>query len=321
MVIREAPVKVRVSGLSKSYGELKALAEVSFVVRQGEILAYLGPNGAGKTTTINILCGLLARDGGEVSVCGVDVARDPVFVKSRIGVVPEETNLYPELTCRRNLEYLGELYGLARVARKRRALELLDLFGLTEKAAVPFRTLSRGMKRRLTIAAALVHCPEIVFLDEPTVGLDVPSARALRTLIREINRDGATVLLSTHNLAEAEVLCDRVLILVKGHVVAEGTGAEIRQRVERARTVSVAFSGDASSESLRGGCPSVRSAINVDGKWRLEVDDLHAAVCDLVAFADERCLRILELDTAGVTLEEAFISILDDNVREAEVGS
>jgi ABC-2 type transport system ATP-binding protein len=321
MVIGEAPVKVRVTGLTKSYGELKALAGVSFVVRQGEVLAYLGPNGAGKTTTINILCGLLDRDGGEVSICGVDVARDPVFVQSRIGVVPEGSNLYPELACRRNLEYLGELYGLARVARKERASELLDLFGLGEKAAAPFRTLSRGMKRRLTVAAALVHHPEIVFLDEPTVGLDVPSARALRALIQEINRDGTTVLLSTHNLSEAEALCDRVLILVKGRVVAEGTGAEIQQRVERARTVSVAFSGDASAESLRGACPSVRTAAHVDGKWRLEVDDLHTAVCDLVAFAQQRTLRILELDTAGVTLEEAFISILDDNVREPGVGS
>jgi len=317
----DAPAKVCVSGLSKSYGTLKALAEVSFVVRQGEICAYLGPNGAGKTTTINILCGLLPRDAGEVSVCGMDIARDPVAVKQRIGVVPEESNLYPELTCRRNLEYLGELYGLQRSARKARAAALLETFDLTEKAAAPFRALSRGMKRRLTVAAALVHSPEVVFLDEPTVGMDVPSARALRGLIREINRGGTTVFLSTHNLAEAEALCDRVIILSKGRLVAEGTAQEIRQRVEKARCLSVVLSAEISAESLREGCPSVQGAVHTDASWHLEVDDLHTATSELVSFAEKRNVRILEINTMGVTLEDAFITLLEGESRRAEGGA
>ncbi len=316
MATSEATIKVRVSGLCKSYGELKALNDVSFTVHQGEVFAYLGPNGAGKTTTINILCGLLPRDAGEVSIGGADVERDPVFVKERIGVVPEESNLYPELTCRRNLEYLGELYGLPHAARKAGVAELLETFGLTEKAAAPFRALSRGMKRRLTVAAALIHSPEIVFLDEPTAGLDVPSARALRALIREINRDGTTVFLTTHNLAEAEALSDRVLILVKGHVVAEGTAAEIRRRVEEARILSVVFSGEVFEQSLCDGCPAIRSAVQADGKWRLEVDDLHAAVCELAAFAQQRNVQILEVNGASTTLEDAFMSLLESNARE-----
>jgi ABC-2 type transport system ATP-binding protein len=218
----DADTVIQVQELSKSYGETHALEAVSFTVRRGEVFGYLGPNGAGKTT-VNILSGLLKGDTGEVRIHGLDITRESVAVKQRIGVVPEESNLYPELTCWRNLEYLGQLYGLSRLARRTRVSDLLEIFDLSEERAVPFRALSRGMKRRLTVAAALVHSPEIVFLDEPTAGLDVPSARALRGLIQATNRDGTTVFLTTHNLAEAEALSSRVLVLVRGHVVAQAT--------------------------------------------------------------------------------------------------
>ena len=236
----EASIAISVSSLSTSYGQMQALDQVSFSVRQGEIFAYLGPNGAGKTTTINIISGLIPRDAGKISICGADVASDPVFVKSRIGVVPDESNLYPELTCRRNLEYLGELYGLPRAMRKRRAADLLGQFDLASRAVMPFRALSRGLKRRLTIAAALVHRPEVVFLDEPTVGLDVLSARALRELIREISRDGTTVLLTTHNLEQGLEMCDRAAILNRGKVAWEGprSGIDLVEMKEIYRSVT-----------------------------------------------------------------------------------
>ena len=317
----EGQIEVQVSGLSKSYGGLKALSEVSFSVRQGEIFAYLGPNGAGKTTTINILCGLLPRDRGDVSVCGMDVDRDPVAVKQRIGVVPEESNLYGELTCLRNLDYLGELYGLPRAARRARAAELLDVFDLSDKADAPFRTLSRGMKRRLTVAAALIHSPEVVFLDEPTAGLDVPSARALRALIKRINRDGATVFLTTHNLAEAESLCDRLLILVKGRVVAQGTADDIRERVDEAKSLSVVFSAEVAEAALCELCPAVRSARRVDMAWRLEVSDTHDASAQLLAFAEKQGIRVLEFSTLGASLEDAFMVLVKDDSRAPEVNS
>ena len=309
---------LRVRGLCKNYGPTRALDGVSFDVRAGEFFGYLGPNGAGKTTTINILGGLHPRDGGEVAVCGSDIARDPVAVKRQIGVVPEESNLYPELTCRRNLEYLGELYGLSRAARGRRAEELLAAFDLSGRAKAPFRALSRGLKRRLTVAAALVHSPRVVFLDEPTAGLDVPSARALRDLLRELNRDGTTVFLTTHNLAEAETLCDRVLILVEGRVVTEGTAAEIRQRVAEARTVCVVFSGPVEARSLREACPSVRSAGLADGTWRLEAADTHAAVAEVVAFADRQGVRVEQIDSTAASLEEAFMALLTGDKGEED---
>ena len=141
---------IEVRGLCKSYGETRALKDVDLTVGKGEIFGYLGPNGAGKTTTVNILCGLLYRDAGEVTICNLDIERDPVPVKQLIGVVPEESNLYPELTCRRNLEYLGELFGLSSTARRKKAGDLLEIFNLADRGTTPFRALSRGMKRRLT---------------------------------------------------------------------------------------------------------------------------------------------------------------------------
>lgn len=317
MTADDASPIVSVSNLTKHYGTVAALQDVTFAVRPGEILAYLGPNGAGKTTTINILCGLLRRDSGEVKICGAHIGRDPVAVKRQIGVVPDASNLYPELHCRRNLEYLGELYGLSRTDRRRRAEELLKTFGLSDKAATPFRALSRGMKRRLTVAAAFVHAPRVVFLDEPTSGLDVPSARALRALIHDLNRDGTTVFLTTHNLAEAESLCDRIIILVKGRVVAEGTAAEIRQRAAQVRSLSVCLSGEVTEAALCKACPAVQSAACIDGRWRLDVSDTHAAVAQITAFAERQGCRISEIATTTPNLEDAFMTILEDTSREA----
>jgi ABC-2 type transport system ATP-binding protein len=311
---------IRVVGLCRSYGSVRALDNVSFSVRRGEVFGYLGPNGAGKTTTINILCGLLQRDSGEVHVCGLDIARDPIAVKQRIGVVPEESNLYPEITCRRNLEYLGELYGLSRIDRCKRTDDLLQIFGLADRANALFRTLSRGMKRRLTMAAALIHSPEVLFLDEPTAGLDVPSARALRSLIRAISRDGTTVFLTTHNLSEAETLCHRVLILVKGQVVAQGTSEQIRRRVEKARSLTITLSGEVTREALRKACGAVQSATVIDGTWRLEVSDAHEAIAQVLAFAGKEGLRVVELATATPTLEDAFMTILTDESRGKKGG-
>ena len=310
---------IRVDGLSKSYGKTVALDNVGFSVRRGDILGYLGPNGAGKTTTINILCGLIGRDAGEVRICGGDIDLDPVAIKQQIGVVPEESNLYPELTCRRNLEYLGELYGLSRASKRTRAAELLEAFDLADKAEAPFRALSRGMKRRLTIAAAFVHSPPVVFLDEPTAGLDVPSARALRSLIRTMNRKGATVFLTTHNLAEAESLCDRILILVQGRVVAEGTAAAIRQRVTEAQTISLVLSADIAPESFRKACPAVKTAVLAKGRWVLDVSDVHMATTQIAAFAEESGIQVLEIASGGASLEDAFMTILDANAAQPEV--
>ncbi|MDX1814421.1 MAG: ABC transporter ATP-binding protein [Thermodesulfobacteriota bacterium] len=312
---KKTQVAVRVRDLKKNYGTLVALDGVSFEVSDGCVFSYLGPNGAGKTTTINILCGLLDRDGGDVSILGRDVVGDPVYVKSRIGVVTENSNLYPELHCRRNLEYLGELYGLPGAERRKRAEELLRDFGLLEKADAPFGSLSRGMKRRLTIGAALVHRPAVLFLDEPTTGLDVPSAKALRGLVRRIADDGTTVLLTTHNLFEAEELASDVAVLVGGRVVARGSVDEIKRRVGGARSVAVRFSDIVHEDNLTAACPAVKSAKPQDGLWRLDVSDLHDALGQLVAFCRQRGCRIEDVGAREPTLEDAFVSLLTGAAR------
>jgi len=316
MTRKQPNTAITVKGLCKSYRDVRALDDVSFAVRRGELLGYLGPNGAGKTTTINVLSGLLTRDSGDVAVCGTDVAWDPVTVKQRIGVVPEESNLYPELTCRGNLIYMGELYGLSKAARRSKADALLALFNLTDRASMPFRALSRGMKRRLTVAAALVHSPEVLFLDEPTAGLDVPSARHLRSHIRAINQAGTTVFLTTHNLAEAEELSTRILILIKGKIVAEGSPLAIGERVANVIRLSVKLSDDIDEAQLRRHCPAILS-VSVKGKTLvLDVSDTHLAVAQLVSFAEQEGVRILQMASALPSLEDAFVSILEQHDDE-----
>ena len=312
------PPVVTVRHLAKRYGTLEALSGVSFDVQRGRVFAYLGPNGAGKTTTINILAGLLPRDSGEVAICGLDVSAKSVAVKSRIGVVTDSSNLYPELRCRRNLEYLGELYGLGPSQRRNRAAQLIEQFGLAEKSNQPFGSLSRGMKRRLTIAAALVHNPEVLFLDEPTTGLDVPSARSLRQLVQRVARDGTTVFLTTHNLAEAETLADDVAILIRGRIVARGSVDELRSQVGEARSLAVQFSSEVSPEKAKESCPSVRQAQRKGGMLRLEVSSLHSAIMELADFAQHGGLHIEELLCAPPSLEDTFVNILDTNDTTGE---
>ncbi|MCD6326996.1 ABC transporter ATP-binding protein [bacterium] len=304
---------ISVRGLRKNYKGVPALDGVTFDVKRGELLAYLGPNGAGKTTTINILSGLLPRDSGDLAVCGVDVAKAPVRVKQLIGVVPEESNLYPELTSRGNLLYVGELYGLPRAKRALIADQILDQFCLSDKSNMPFRTLSRGMKRRLTIAAALVHSPEVLFLDEPTAGLDVQSARQLRAHVRNINQRGTTVLLTTHNLLEASELCTRILILIKGRIVAEGSASEIAERLDKAKRLAVKLSGDVDEAQLREHCPSVMGARLEGDTFILDVIDTHSAIAEVVSFSEKRSLQIVHIRSATPSLEDTFVKILEEH--------
>jgi ABC-2 type transport system ATP-binding protein len=212
---------------------------LSFQVEQGEVFGFLGPNGAGKTTTIRMLTGLSRPSGGTAAVLGHDLSREITQIKRQIGVAPESSNLYDELTARDNLVFVMELYGVPRRERVARAEALLERFRLAEKADVPFARLSKGMKRALTIAAALVHRPALIFLDEPTTGLDVMSARSLRQMIADLRQEGVTVFLTTHYLEEAERLSDRVAILVRGKLVALDRVEALKASVERSDVVEV----------------------------------------------------------------------------------
>jgi ABC-2 type transport system ATP-binding protein len=220
---------IETAHLVKRYGDKLAVDDVSFQVYGGEIFGFLGPNGAGKTTTIKMICGLLHPSGGIVKVDGYDVVTQPVQAKAACGYVPDEPNLYAKLTGRELLRFVGDLYGIDRAQMARRSEELLRLFGLMDAAGDTIDSYSHGMKQKTSLAAALVHDPKVLILDEPTVGLDPKSARLIKDILRQMAERGAAILLSTHILEIAENMCDRIGIINQGKVVASGTMEELRQ--------------------------------------------------------------------------------------------
>jgi len=224
---------IEVKGLTKRYNGFTAVNHINFEVKKGEVFGFLGPNGAGKTTTIRMFTGLSKPKEGKASILGLDINSVIVQIKKYIGVVPEISNLYDELTALDNLLFMAQLYDVPKSMRRKKAEELLKTFRLNERKDSLFRTFSRGMKRALTIAAALIHNPEVLFLDEPTVGLDVVAARSLRNLIFNLRQQGATIFLTTHYLEEADLLCDRVAILVKGRILAIDTPKSLKAKTDK----------------------------------------------------------------------------------------
>jgi len=224
---------IQVSDLTKHYGEILAVDHINFEVNKGEVFGFLGPNGAGKTTTIRMLTGLSKPTDGKASILGFDINSEIAQIKKHIGVVPEISNLYDELAAFGNLLFMAQLYGVPSRERKKKAEELLKTFRLYERKDSLFRTFSRGMKRALTIAAALIHNPEILFLDEPTIGLDVVASRSLRNLISNLRQQGITIFLTTHYLEEADLLCDRVAILVKGRILTIDTPESLKAKTDK----------------------------------------------------------------------------------------
>jgi len=220
---------IETSHLVKRYGDKLAVDDVSFQVNAGEIFGFLGPNGAGKTTTIKMIVGLLRPTAGTLKVGGYDVVAQPSQAKAACGFVPDEPNLYAKLTGRELLRFVGDLYGLDRAQVARRSEELLRLFGLSEAAGETTDSYSHGMKQKTSLAAALVHDPKVLILDEPTVGLDPKSARLIKDILRQMAERGAAVMLSTHILEIAQNMCDRIAIINQGKIIASGTMEELRQ--------------------------------------------------------------------------------------------
>jgi ABC-2 type transport system ATP-binding protein len=219
---------IAVHDLQKRFGDVAALDGVDFEVPRGTVFGLLGPNGAGKTTAVRILATVLRADGGDAQVLGRDVAREPDAVRRRIGLAGQYAAVDPNLTGRENLELIGTLAQLPRASLKRRAGELLERFELADAGDRPARTYSGGMRRRLDVAASLVQTPPVLFLDEPTTGLDLPSRNELWEMVRELVRDGTTVLLTTQYLEEADVLADRIAVIDHGHVIANDTPANLK---------------------------------------------------------------------------------------------
>lgn len=286
---------IEVAGLTKHYGDLLAVDHISFEVLQGRVFGFLGPNGAGKTTTIRMLTGLTRPSQGQACILGYNLATDLTRIKKVIGVVPETSNLYHELSARDNLVFMGQLYGVPRRERGEGADALLQRFRLWEKRDTPFGKLSKGMKRALTVAAALVHHPQLVFLDEPTTGLDILSARSLRALIGQLREEGVTVFLTTHYLEEAERLCDQVALIVKGRLVALDTVEGLKARVQGRAAVEV---------TVGPGAGEARNA-----HLRFTAYDVAAALRSALDEAERQGRPVLSVRTVGPTLEDAFIEL------------
>lgn len=306
--------------LSKRFKEIQALSDVSFSVLEGETFGFLGPNGAGKTTTIRILTGISPPTGGTARIFGRDIMKETIAARRQIGIVHETSNIYTDLTAWQNLMFTAELYHVGKEQRERRGRELLDLFGLLERKDDKSNGFSKGMKRRLTLAMGLINDPRLLFLDEPTSGLDVQSNLIIRDVIRDLNEQGVTVFLTTHNIEEANLACDRVAIINHGRIAAIDSPERLKHTIRSVQSVEVAFVAASPVEADElGQIPGISEVIKQGDKFRLITEDPSLVVEGVMAFAQERGLKVLSINTPGPSLEDVFIKLTGLDIRTKEV--
>ena len=301
---------IAVEGLTKRFGDVTAVESVTFAVSEGELFGFLGPNGAGKTTTINMLTGLARPDAGRIQISSIDCSRNPKAAQHLVGVVPDESNLYPDLTGFNNLCFCAALHGMRKEQREARARDLLTAFGLETAAARKFSAYSKGMKRKLTIAAGIIHRPRILFLDEPTTGIDVASARQIRQLIADLHRDGTTIFLTTHYIEEAERLCDRIAFIVSGRIVRIDTVQNLIQPAEQKHIMQIAYSNAVSDlpEKIAEEFPMLECQIQTAGMIRVEASE-PVRVGPLVRFLENQGVEVMEAKKLRPSLEDVFVRI------------
>ncbi len=303
-------VIIEAENIKKNYNGLTAVDGVNFHIERGEIFGFLGPNGAGKTTTINMLTGLARITEGRVKLLGEDYTNNAKKAQARMGIVPDESNLYEELNGWENLCFCGALYGMERKLREKRAEQLLKQFGLDEAGRRPFKAYSKGMKRKLTIAAGIIHQPEILFLDEPTTGIDVAFARQIRRLIVDLNRRGTTIFLTTHYIEEAERLCKRLAFIVRGNIVREGTVDELLEEAREGNVVNFTLGGDVSG--IEGELESrfPQYDINLPENSAVSIYSPQSFnLLPLVQFFEEKGLPVYEAKIQRPSLEEVFVKV------------
>ena len=260
---------VETKNLTKYYHDILAVDKINLEIFRGEIFGLLGPNGSGKTTTIRMLTGQTKPNSGIARVAGYDIVKESLKAKRQIGVVPEISNLYDEMTAIDNLIFAGQLYNVRKSERIKKGEDLLKKFGLYERRKEYISNFSRGMKRRLTIAAALIHKPNILFLDEPTTGLDVQSTRLIRRLLKELNEDGATIFLTTHYIEEADQLCNRVAIINNGKIIKVDTPEKLKESIENYHVIEVSFNISDNFLDKLERLPKVKEVVRFGDKFRL----------------------------------------------------
>jgi len=302
---------IHASDLTKVFGSSTAVDHVSFDVRKGEIFGFLGPNGAGKTTTTRMLTGVIPPDAGTATILGHDIRSEPVLAKQGFGVVPETSNAYTDLTAWQNLMLMGELYGLRRARAERRSSDLLGMVGLLERKDQKVQAYSKGMKQRLILSMALIHEPELLFLDEPTSGLDVQSTQMILSLLRDLNKQGTTIFLTTHNMEEANRLCHRVGIIRSGMLVAIDAPEKLKTAIDRVHRIEVSFDREVSGDLLAG-IAGVSGVNRTGDKWQITAENRDTAIRSLVTFGKQNGAAIVSLNTLAPSLDEAFLRLTQE---------
>jgi ABC-2 type transport system ATP-binding protein len=301
---------IEVAGLTKRYGDVLAVDDISFDVVKGELFGFLGPNGAGKTTTINVLTGLSRLDGGMVRIDGIECTHSPKAAQHLLGIVPDESNLYPELTGFENLCFCGALYGMRKKEREDRARDLLKEFGLTDAGGRKFETYSKGMKRKLTFAAGVIHGPPILFLDEPTTGIDVASARQVRQIISELHHQGITIFFTTHYIEEAERLCERIAFIVKGRIVKSERTRDLLQPVQGKNVLLLSVSESAENLPDQFGSAFPDLGVEATPAGQLRVESMEPiSIAPLARFLEERGIELREARRHLPSLEDVFVEV------------
>ena len=307
---------IEVSHLSKHFGRLVALNDISFSVKEGETFGFLGPNGAGKTTTIRILTGITVPTGGDAQIFGKDIVNDTIAARKTMGIVHETSNIYTDLTAWQNLMFTAEVYDVPKALREKRGRELLELFGLWERKDDRTNGFSKGMKRRLTLAMGLINDPRLIFLDEPTSGLDVQSNLIIRDVIRDLTAKGVTIFMTTHNIEEANVSCDRVAIINHGTIAAIDTPEKLKRTIQSVQSVEAAFDPvPAHAEDGLREIATVSEVRKLGDKFRLITEDPPTVIDGVIEYAKREGTKVISVNTYGPSLEDVFIRLTGLEVR------
>jgi ABC-2 type transport system ATP-binding protein len=281
-------------------------------VKKGELFGFLGPNGAGKTTTIRMLTGVIKPDKGTASIFGYDILKQGLKTRQLMGIVPEMANAYIDLSAWNNLMLIGALYGVSKKQRTERAASLLKKFELYERRGHPVKGFSKGMKQKLLLCMALVSEPQILFLDEPTSGLDVESQRLIKDTIREYNAYGTTVFLTTHNMEEANQLCDRIAIINHGKIAVIDSPERLRLRSSGLQSIEISFDKPVKTEEMLS-IKGVEKAVKMGDKLKLYVDETSAIIDALVGYARSKKLNIITINTLAPSMEDVFLKLVKES--------
>jgi ABC-2 type transport system ATP-binding protein len=304
-------------GLKKSYGEFEAVKGISLQVARGEVFGLLGPNGAGKTTTISMLTGLLKPNAGQIRVADLDLETHTNEVKAKLGLVPQELALYPTLSARQNLVFFGRIYGLKGRDLKQRVDEVLEMIGLTERADDAIKNYSGGMKRRVNIGAGLLHRPDVLFLDEPTVGVDPQSRNAIFESVEALNRAGMSVIYTTHYMEEAQRLCHRVAIVDEGELIALDTPtALIRSLGGGIVIIGIAEGAPEDLTRRIAQATAVKAAIRTDGQIKIETQRLQEGLMATLDITNQLDVSITSLEILEPNLESVFLNLTGKKLRQ-----